>query len=123
MIPFVSQASDKDSYIITPAFYQAHFTVGTGAAFQAVGITLSGRDYRSFGGGITVVGSKCQLATQNVVFSNIVSGPPINVQSAQSVHIRCVILAYTFEASDRHFAKAHIFHFLQGHGVFREYRL
>jgi len=81
------QATDKTTFIITPAAYQSHFYISGGAAFQVVGLTLYGSRGTN-GGGITVNGASCQLGTQDVIFSNIIAGPAVNVYSSSNVHIR-----------------------------------
>ena len=72
---------------MTPASNQAHFTVGNGAVFQMVGITLTGVKNAN-GGGITVNAPQSQLGIDDTIVSGITSGPAINIQSALKVHIR-----------------------------------
>jgi len=80
------QATNEATFIITPATYQGHFTVNSGA-FQLVGVTLAGNG--AYTGGITVNGATTQLGTQNVVFSSIQGlSSPINVQTSLKVHVR-----------------------------------
>jgi len=68
------------------AAYQSHFNVTSDAAFQVVGLTLSGLSKQ--GGGVVVKGAQCMLGCQDAAFSNIYHGPAVLIAAAQKVHLR-----------------------------------
>ena len=70
-----------------PSAYQGHFTVSNGAKFQLVGVSVVGVPGGSTMGGGINVGSNTFFASQDVVFSAILSGA-INAQGALKVIVR-----------------------------------
>ena len=82
------QGTDKTKFIIKSAAYQQHFTVGNNAAFQVVGLTMTGSSKPITGGGVSVSGAQSLIGAQDAIFTNNYFGSALTVYIAQKVHLR-----------------------------------
>jgi len=84
------QAPFKTGYTIVNTAYYPHFSVANSDILQLVGVTVSGikaQSVATIGGGINV-GTNCQFASQDVIFTNVYYASPVYGQLSLLVHVR-----------------------------------